>query len=66
MNQEEIDQLIRLAGGEDQAVRDLEEAVGQLRAVRDAMVKLQQLPAEQLRDAIRTRSRILAGTTAQP
>ncbi len=59
MNQTEIDRLVRLAGGEDQAVQRLESAIGELRAVRDAQARLQQLPADDLRRALESRSRVL-------
>lgn len=59
MNQTEIDRLVRLAGGEDQAVQRLENAIGELRAVRDAQARLQQLPADDLRRALESRSRVL-------
>ncbi len=59
MNQTEIDRLVRLAGGEDQAVQRLESAIGELRAIRDAQARLQQLPADDLRRALESRSRVL-------
>ena len=59
MTQTEIDRLVRLAGGEDQAVQRLESAIGELRAVRDAQARLQQLPADDLRRALESRSRVL-------
>jgi len=59
VNQTEIDRLVRLAGGEDQAVQRLESAIGELRAVRDAQARLQQLPADDLRRALESRSRVL-------
>lgn len=59
MNQTEIDRLVRLAGGEDQAVQRLESAIGELRAVRDAQARLQQLPADDLRRALESRSQVL-------
>ena len=59
MNQTEIDRLVRLAGGEDQAVQRLESAIGELRAVRDAQARLQQLPADDLRRALEARSQVL-------
>jgi len=59
VNQTEIDRLVRLAGGEDQAVQRLENAIGELRAVRDAQARLQQLPADDLRRALESRSRVL-------
>ena len=59
MNQTEIDRLVRLAGGEDQAGQRLENAIGELRAVRDAQARLQQLPADDLRRALESRSRVL-------
>ena len=57
MKQTEIDRLVRVAGGEDEAVRSLETAVADLRAVKDAQAVLRQLPAEDLRHALESRSR---------
>ncbi len=59
MKQTEIDRLVRMAGGEDEAVRKLEAAVADLRAVKDAQAMLRQLPAEDLRHALESRSRAL-------
>lgn len=59
MNQTEIDRLVRLAGDEDSAVRRLETAIGELRAIKDAQARLQQLSDEERRDALEARSRVL-------
>lgn len=52
VHQTEIDRLVRLAGGEDQAVQQVENAIGDLRAVSDAKACLRQLPADDLRRAL--------------
>ncbi len=59
VNQAEINRLVRVAGGEDAALRRLEIAVGELRAIKDAQAALQQLPAEDLRSALEARNRVL-------
>lgn len=64
MQQSEIDRLVRLAGGEDAAVRRLETAIGELRAIKDAQAALQQLPADDLRSALEARNRVLLRVVA--
>lgn len=57
MNQSEVDRLVELAGGEDRAVQQLEFALAQLRAAKDAQALLQRLPADELRPALEARTR---------
>ncbi|NLI85074.1 MAG: hypothetical protein GX440_06710 [Propionibacterium sp.] len=64
MHQAEIDRLARLAGGEDEAVRKLEAAISELRAVKDAQACLRQLPADDLRHALESRHRVLLQVVA--
>lgn len=59
MNQSEVEDLIRLAGREYVALHNLQAALDDLRASKDAQVRLQELPAEVLRSALASRTRIL-------
>ena len=64
MEQREIDDLVALATSEDEAIADVSRAVRRLERAQDARARLHSVPADALRVALETRTRVLTGPRA--